>query len=237
MIIFCPSCHGRHNLPDSRYAGESMALTCSSCGHRWIESRAVEIYDVAPPRSLPAVIEPQYEPDLDVKRLADAARQAQEEFAAKRRKRLQRLRGWAMLGALTAAPLAAAAAFPATIVSIAPAAIRAYDYAGIPVNIYGLEVRRVEQQHAIVDGQRVLTVKGEVVNVTGRGQKIPWLRFGLLDGAKVDVYHWTLDTGARPLKPGEATQFVTRVASPPEAAKMLQIRFAHADEISSKPGS
>jgi predicted Zn finger-like uncharacterized protein len=237
MIISCPSCHSRHNLPDNRYSGDSMAISCTACGHRWIESRAVEIYDVAPPRSLPAVIEPQYEPDMDVKRLAEAARQAQQAFKEKRRKKLQRLRGWAILGACVAAPVAAAASFPATVVTFAPAAIRAYDYAGIPVNIYGLEVRRVEQQHAIVNGQRVLTIRGEILNVTGQSQKIPWLRFGLLDGAQQDIYHWTLDTGARPLKPGEATSFITRVASPPQPAKNLQIRFAHSDEIGSKPGS
>ena len=40
-------------------------------------------------------------------------------------------------------------------------------------------------------------------------------------------------TGARPLNAGEITNFVTRVASPPEAAKKLEIRFARADEIGS----
>jgi predicted Zn finger-like uncharacterized protein len=237
MIISCPSCFARHNLPDNRFSGESMAITCTSCGHGWIESRAVEVYDVSPrtQRNLPVVIEPAYEPDTDVKKMLDASRQAQEAFAAKRRKRLKRLRGWAILGACVAAPLAAAAAFPSTVVSLAPVTIRAYDAAGIPVNIFGLEVRRVEQQHAIVDGTRVLTIKGEVTNISGSAKKMPWLRFGLLDGASQDVYHWTLDTGARPLRPGETTSFVTRVASPPESAKNLQIRFAHADEISSKP--
>jgi predicted Zn finger-like uncharacterized protein len=237
MIISCPSCHSRHSLPDNRYAGDSMAISCTHCGHRWIESRAVEIYDVAPSRSLPMVIEPSFEPDLEVRRLAQAARQAQEAFAAKRRQRLKRLRGWAILAAAMAAPVAAAAAFPTSVVKLAPAAIKAYDLAGVNVNIYGLEVRRVEQQHAIVDGTRVLTIKGEIVNVTGSAQKMPWLRFGLIDGAAQDVYHWTLDTGSRPLKPGEATSFITRVASPPESARNLQIRFAHGDEIGSKPGT
>jgi predicted Zn finger-like uncharacterized protein len=235
MIISCPSCQSRHQLPDSRYGGESMTIACTACGHRWIESRAVEIYDVAPPRSLPAVIDPGYAPDIDVKRMLDAAREAQEIFAAKRRQRLKRLRGWAMLLACMTAPVAAAAAFPAAIVRLAPVTIRAYDFVGLPVNIYGLELRRVEQQHAIIDGQRVLTIKGEIANITGASQRLPWLRFGLLDGAAQDVYHWTLDTGARPLRPGEITGFTTRVASPPQAAKSLQIRFAHADEIGSKP--
>jgi hypothetical protein len=79
----------------------------------------------------------------------------------------------------------------------------------------------------------VLAVKGEIANISGGERKIPWLRFGLKADGGGEVYTWTLDAGARPLKPGEITSFVTRVASPPETAKNLEIRFAHASEIGS----
>ena len=99
------------------------------------------------------------------------------------------------------------------------------------VNIYGLEVRRVEQQHVIIEGTRVISIKGEIVNVSDRDRKVPSLRFILQNNAANDVYAWTLDSGIRPLRPGEMTTFTTRVASPPPMAENLQIRFAHADEI------
>ena len=234
MIISCPSCATRYNLPEHHLSSQGMAISCASCGHRWIESRAVEIVDISP-RNLPAVIEHDYEPDNEVRRLVEASKQARETFEQKRRMRLARLRGWAILAACIAAPIGAAAAFPAMVVRVAPITVRAYDAAGYDINIYGLEVRRVEQQHAIVDGTRVLTIKGEITNISGSAQKIPWLRFALDSGKKLEVYSWTLDTGSRPLKAGETTNFVTRVASPPEAAKNVQIRFAHASEIGSKP--
>ncbi len=226
-----------------------MALCCSACGHNWIEkaiaepraieARAIEVYDVTPrqqpSRNLPAVIEPGPDAEIEVKRLVEASRLAQQAFREKRARRLKKLRGWAILGALAATPIAAAAAFPVQVVKIAPITIKAYEKVGYAINVYGLDIRRLEQQHAIVDGTRVLSVRGEVGNISGNEKKIPWLRFALVDGAGQEVYHWTLDTSARPLKPGEATSFVTRVASPPESAKKLQIRFAHADEIGSKP--
>ena len=211
-----------------------MAISCAACGHSWIESRAIEIVDISP-RKVPAVIEHGFEPDSEVKRLVEASRQAREAFAVKKRQRLSRLRGWAILGACLIAPVAAAAAFPELVVGVAPVTVRAYDALGYNVNIYGLEVRRIEQQHAIVDGVRVLTIKGEIGNITNSTQKIPWLRFGMNDSQQLEVYTWTLDTGARPLRAGESTNFVTRVASPPETAKNLQIRFAHRDEIGSNP--
>ena len=211
-----------------------MAISCAACGHSWIESRAIEIVDISP-RKVPAVIEHGFEPDSEVKRLVEASRQAREAFAVKKRQRLSRLRGWAILGACLIAPVAAAASFPGLVVSLAPVTVRAYDAAGYSVNIYGLEVRRVEQQHAIVDGVRVLTIKGEISNISDSTQKIPWLRFGLNDAQHLEVYNWTLDTGVRPLRAGESTNFVTRVASPPETSKNVQIRFAHRDEIGSNP--
>jgi hypothetical protein len=211
-----------------------MAISCASCGHSWIEGKAVELVDISP-RKVPAVIEHGFEPDSEVKRLVEASRRAREVFAVKRQQRLGRLRGWAILGACVLAPVAAAASFPEVVVGIAPVTMRAYDVVGYSVNIYGLEVRRVEQQYAIVDGMRVLSIKGEISNVSGSNKKIPWLRFGLKDGQQLEVYNWTLDTGARSLRAGESTNFVTRVASPPETAKNLQIRFAHRDEIGSNP--
>jgi predicted Zn finger-like uncharacterized protein len=234
MIISCPSCATRYNLPEQHLSSQGMAISCASCGHRWIESRALEIVDISP-RNLPTVIEHDYEPDSEVKRLVEASRQAREAFALKRTQRLAKLRGWAILAACIAAPIGAAAAFPALVVRAAPVTVRAYDAAGYNVNIYGLEVRRVEQQHAIVDGTRVLTIKGEITNISATSQKLPWLRFALDNGHKLEVYNWTLDTGSRPLKAGETTNFVTRVASPPESAKNVQIRFAHASEIGSNP--
>jgi hypothetical protein len=223
-------------MPEQRISTDGMAISCASCGHRWIESRAIEIVDISP-RNLPTVIEHGFEPDSEVKRLVEASKRAKEVFASKKRQRLKRLRGWAILAACVLAPLSAAASFPGIVVNIAPITIRAYDAIGYSVNIYGLEVRRIEQQHAIVDGTRVLTIKGEITNISNSSQKLPWLRFGLSDGQKQEVYSWTLDTGARPLRAGETTNFVTRVASPPETAKNVQIRFAHANEIGSNPGS
>ena len=234
MIISCPSCANRYTMADQDLLSRGMAIACASCGHRWIESRAIAVVDVSP-RNLPAVIEHGFEPDIEVKRLVEASRLAQEVFLQKKRLRLTRLRGWAILAACIAAPLGAAAAFPDLVVKVAPITVRAYTAAGYDINIYGLEVRRVEQQHAVVDGTRILTIKGEITNISASSQKIPWLRFALEDGRQVEVYSWTLNSGSRPLKAGETTSFVTRVAAPPESAKNLQIRFAHASEIGSKP--
>ncbi len=183
-----------------------------------------------------AVIEHDPEPDLDIAHLVEAAKTARIEFAAKRKAKLRKAGAWASFAAFAMIPFGIALAAPETTVLAAPITYKAYQKLGWNVNVYGLDIRRIEQQNKNVDGQHVLLVKGEISNPTNDVKKIPNLRFALNDADGKEVYTWTLDTTARPLRPGETTSFTTRVAAPPELAKNLQIRFAHNNEIGSNTG-
>ena len=232
MIIRCPSCTTRFDLPASRFDADGTMIKCSVCGHGWIEGRAIEISRQPAPQ-LPAIVESGFEPDIEIQRLVDRTREAYENFAVRRRKRRVMAAAWFGLALLGSTPAVYALAFPESVVSAAPAAIAVYDWLGREVNIYGLDIRGIEMQHLLVDGKRVISIKGEIANVSPRPRKIPWLRFGLKDGAHREVYSWQLDTNARPLNSGENTNFVTRIASPPESAAKVEIRFAREDEIGS----
>lgn len=232
MLVRCPSCATKFDLAQSRFDADGTMISCAACGHDWIEGRAVEVSS-RQMIQLPSVAEHGFEPDYEVRRLVDATRDAQDAFAVRKRKRQALAAAWFGLAVLAGSPAVAALAFPETLVRAAPATIALYDWMGREVNIYGLDIRKVEMEHLLVDGKRIIAVKGEVANVAGAVRKIPWLRFGLLTGSRSEVYSWQLDTYARPLNPGESTSFVTRIASPPEDAEHLEIRFARAEEIGS----
>jgi predicted Zn finger-like uncharacterized protein len=101
MMISCPSCSTRYDLPVQRLAADGTVIKCASCGYSWLESRAIEITSVNP-HQLPAVIEHDYEPDHEVRRLVEANREAQEAFAAQRARRNRRMAGWSALAACAA---------------------------------------------------------------------------------------------------------------------------------------
>jgi hypothetical protein len=221
-------------------------VRCIQCGHCWIESGPGEVIDINPRQlpvpaghgalPVPATIMPMEglsEEEREVERLAELAREARAEFAEARLRRRKKQFGWATLLLAALLPFGLAFAMPETAVKIAPATIRVFDKIGMPVNIYGLELRRIDRQHMMVDGVRVIAIKGDILNVSDSERKVPSLRFILKDKAKNPLYAWTLDATIRPLRPGESSSFVTRVASPPEAAADIEIRFAHADEIGS----
>lgn len=231
MLITCPSCETRYDLPASRFGADGTMIKCASCGHSWLEARAVEIATV-PARQVPAIIEHD-ESDSEIRRLVEASREAREAFAVRQRARRRGQAAWLAFGLALVSPLVMAAAWPERVVTFAPATIDAYAAMGREVNIYGLDIRELELQHLIDGDVRVLAVKGEIANIAGSERKIPWLRFSLRDASGAEVYHWLLDTGARPLRQGESTEFVTRLAAPPEAARNVEIRFAHAEEIGS----
>jgi predicted Zn finger-like uncharacterized protein len=73
MMISCPSCSIRYDLPAQRLAADGTVIKCASCGYSWLESRAIEITSVNP-QQLPAVIDHDYEPDHEVRRLVEANR-------------------------------------------------------------------------------------------------------------------------------------------------------------------
>ena len=232
MIVHCPSCFSRLDIPALRPEAGAMMVDCPVCGHDWIEGSALAVVNDAPAQpSRSGETAPAAEPDT--RHMFEAARLAQQEFAAARRRRRLRAAAWAGMLGLALMPPGVALGFPEQVVSAIPASAALYGWMGREVNIYGLEIREVGLQHLVVDGKKVIAVKGELTNVSSSPRKIPSLRFGLLAKDNAEVYHWTLDTQARPLRPGESTGFVTRLASPPSAASNIEIRFARADEIGS----
>lgn len=250
MIVNCPACSSRNHLSPREANGLAEAM-CRACGHRWTEVEIVEAIDVTDrpllthARNLPRQIDHKIErpvervidhddaPEFEARRLAGLAREAKAQFAIERAAARRRWQSWAIFTAFFFSPIAAAALVPETIVAAAPISYKAYEALGLDVNVYGLEIRRIESQHAQIDGARILTVKGEISNVDSGMRKIPWLRFALLDQSGKELYTWNLDTGARPLRSGETTGFVTRVQAPPELAHSLKIRFAKAHELGS----
>ena len=232
MIIHCPSCKGPINRQTLNLHEGGGVVHCPSCGHGWIEAKAIEITPESI-RSIQSSNRPTDAPDVEVRKLVSASLLAKETFEIRRRRRRTAIAAWIGLAALGVAPAAVAVAMPEKVVAIAPAAIAFYDWIGQEVNIYGLELRKVDLQHLQVGDQRMIAIKGEFINVSGTERRIPWLRFALRDGANQEVYQWQLNTESKPLKPGEAKSFVTRIASPPQAAEAVEIRFARADEIGS----
>jgi predicted Zn finger-like uncharacterized protein len=138
--------------------------------------------------------------------------------------------GWVTLAAVVVAVIFVMAAWRQQIVQVWPQSASLYAVFGAKVNPLGLDIVDVKSSQAPQNGQIVLTVSGALTNVSKRELPVPQIRVGLADGDKRELYHWTFAPEVMTLKPGQTTHFVTRLASPPDGARHLEVRFAKAGE-------
>jgi hypothetical protein len=234
MIVTCPSCATRNELPMHAHR---QLLRCRACGHAWLETGPLEVTDIVDGMnlSIEALLDDPAIED-DALAIARAAREAAERHAAARRRRRAELRGWSILALVIAIPIALLMLFPDKLAPLLPGAARLYLAVGLDANIAKFTIRNVEQSHELADGTRVLALRGEVVNIARSDHRVPALLFRLKDGEGREVYAWTLKgVATRALKPGEATGFTTRLASPPLDAREIEISFARTAEFALNP--
>jgi hypothetical protein len=141
--------------------------------------------------------------------------------------RLVVVAGWVGLIVVVLAIAFAAVRYRQDIATIWPQSAGVYSSLGLHVNASGIDFRQVEYRRESEDGQVVLAVSGQIVNAGSREMPVPQtVRVTLSDASNHELYHWTFKPTAQVLAPGQSVKFVTRLASPPAAARHLEVRFA-----------
>ncbi|MGQ0742130.1 MAG: DUF3426 domain-containing protein [Alphaproteobacteria bacterium] len=220
MILTCPRCSTRYLADASLFTPPGRNVRCAKCGHVWLQAPAG-------PES-----EPEPEPSVAERAAAEAIEPATP--AAHRQRRLGSalagVAGWAVLILLVLAAGAAGVKYRETIASFWPQTATLYAAIGMPVNLRGLEFSRVRYEDHAENGEPVLAITGELVNITSRTLPVPPIRVALSDGARRELYHWTFQAGVQTLAPGGRSAFMTRLANPPREARNVDIGFARDGE-------
>tara|TARA_R110000868_G_scaffold36453_7_gene129401 strand:- start:2970 stop:3881 length:912 start_codon:yes stop_codon:yes gene_type:complete len=103
-----------------------------------------------------------------------------------------------------------------------------YQLLGIDVNLYGLAFEDVRTVRRPENGVAVLIVEGAVRNISQQSQDVPRLHF-ILSGREREVYSWQEEATPAVLEPGSTVRFRTVLASPPDVADELHVRFFNSD--------
>jgi Protein of unknown function (DUF3426) len=138
--------------------------------------------------------------------------------------------GWVGLAAIVLVIVVSGLFFRQQIAQAWPQTAAIYSKLGMKVNASGLRFDNVRYRKEAEGGQVVLTVTGVLTNVSSRELPVPQIRVGLVDNDQRELYHWTFTPDVMTLRPGQTTRFVTRLSSPPEGARQLDVRFAKAGE-------
>lgn len=99
-----------------------------------------------------------------------------------------------------------------------------YESVGIGVNLQGLAFEDIRTIRRPENGVAVLVVEGVIRNITHETKEIPQLHF-ILSGRNREVYSWQDKTADKQLPSGARVEFRTVLASPPDVADRLHVRF------------
>ncbi len=241
MIIVCPECATRYTVKPDSFNPNGRTVRCTKCSNTWFQKyipedvldldapspgpgpdNAGESHDVRPTSGGTGSIDV----ETEAARLLKASRRTTDRLRARARKRRGNLRGWLLLTGSLAAAIVLAVQFRVPVVRTLPTVATLYAAVGLPVNVRGMEFRNLATEQQFENGMPVLAIRGEIVNISPEPKSVPRLRFSLRDGARQELYHWSMNVRKEPLNPDEAVPFVARLASPPSEAQDIQVRFA-----------
>jgi predicted Zn finger-like uncharacterized protein len=255
MILTCPNCGTRYQADAAKFPAAGRKVKCAKCGESWHQDPplpepiaavvAPEIIEQSEPEEQPVFRQPEppeQEPEPEAPRVSayvpPPTRTAvvidAEEAPVRSRSvwpaRLGVLFGWAILVAIVLAAGWAIVKYRQEVATAWPQTASLYAATGMPVNALGIDFRDVSYRREKQDGQFVLAVTGELVNISTREQPVLQLRAALSDNSGRELYHWTFSSGVTTLAPGQTQKFLTRISSPPAGAHHLEVRFAKSGE-------
>jgi len=236
MILTCPNCDTRYSVDGGRFPPQGRTVRCAKCGHSWHQPAEPVEPSIPPDAGVaaePAVPPPPPEAPAGPFAAAPSPTRAfapaamRPEPAAPLGARLAVVAGWVGLIAVVLLIAVSAVRYRQDIAAIWPQSAGVYSSLGLPVNASGIDFRQVDYRRESEDGQAVLVVTGRIVNVWARELPVPQtIRVTLSDVNNRELYHWTFAPKVTTLKPGGSVPFLTRLSSPPAAARHLEVRFA-----------
>jgi len=235
MILTCPSCATRYQADATMIAPPGRNVRCAKCSHVWFQAPPeIEVEPEPEPAPISVVAsEPAPRSMVSAVSVDEAPAQEappREPMSPAPVMRLAALAGWAALIVVVVGLAFAGVQYRQAVASLWPKTASLYAALGAPVNVRGLDLRDVHPDRQFENGQPVLEVKGDIVNVSDHPIPVPQIRVALIDDDAREVYHWTFDSGAGTLASGASHAFTTRLTAPPQEAKSLDIRFAETGE-------
>ncbi len=243
MILNCPACETSYEVPDTAIGPEGRHVACARCNHRWRATFAHttpqadepvldDEEDISPPSQLVDEIDT-FDPPIEFQDLETAARHndfedsglSSHRVIVKRKKQKSLVSGHAVFVGLAIGLLGAGIWLREPIVRAVPQTAALFELVGLEVNLVGLDFQDLAWEREVENGTPVLIISGRIVNVSDVGAYVPAVKLSLLTGEKDELFSWVTEPEARTLEAGTAVDFAARLASPPDEATNVMVRF------------
>jgi predicted Zn finger-like uncharacterized protein len=242
MILTCPSCSTCYTVDEAQFQPSGRTVRCAKCSHSWHQPAPEPEPAPAPEpepatEAAPAAIPTPAEESAAFAAAAPSTNSGTRAFAPAAQvpqtpsgRALQAVAvaaGWLGLVLVVLLIGYSGVRYRQDIAAIWPQTASVYSGIGLRVNAGGIDFRNVAYKRENEDGQSVLVVTGEIVNLASRELPIPQtIRITLTDADNREIYHWPIKPSAPTLKAGGVLPFRTRLSSPPVAARFAVVSFA-----------
>lgn len=111
------------------------------------------------------------------------------------------------------------------VVRLLPQTATFFQYTGLGVNLRSLRFEDVRVSTEMVNGSKVFVIEGAITPTSRKPIEVPRLRFVVQDAHGADIYAWNAVVDQAAIQPGEKVAFRSRLASPPDGAHSVIVRF------------
>ncbi|MEP3655263.1 MAG: MJ0042-type zinc finger domain-containing protein [Litorimonas sp.] len=233
MILTCPECSTKYMSKDGTIGPNGRSVRCARCETVWfvpgVDPDALALED-----NQAVLITPEPDPQQDLpfvpKTPSEATvgahtllrDKADAEKISKRRRIIRQI--WALPILMLLAAAIVVFLKRQAIVETFPRTATIYQAFGIDVKANGLDVRGLTSQRLVVDGEPVLRVTGEVVNLTSKTISSPLIQLRLENRSGEPLADWFVEPGT--IAAGDSVNIETDYPAPPIDSVELRYRFA-----------
>jgi hypothetical protein len=113
------------------------------------------------------------------------------------------------------------------IVGIWPEAVLIFGQIGLgeETNVVNFDLRNVKQSTSTVNDQTVVTLSGEIFNLSDQPQDVPRVIADIMDKNRDVIRTWIVMPRSSHLLPGEKTEFDDDYIDPPKEAVQISVRL------------